>query len=110
DQVRGKGFAGIGGIAIRHHQLARPRQQPWPTGGDERIDVLERRVPASEPALRHGAFEAGAYGSGSAGRLAAKAVKEAHQRPFTVVTRSWRTIRRPSAPAISRSSASMARS
>jgi hypothetical protein len=62
DEVRREGFAGVGGIAVRHHQFAGPREQPRAARGDQRVDVLERRVPPPEPSLRHGAFETGAHG------------------------------------------------
>ena len=46
DEVRRKGLAGIRRIAVGDHQLARARQQLRPAGGDQRVDVLQRRVPA----------------------------------------------------------------
>ena len=78
DEVRGEGLAGVGGVAVGDHQLARPRQQPRAARGDQRVDVLERRVPAAQASPRHGAFQTRAHGGRAAGRPAAEAIEEPH--------------------------------
>ena len=62
DQVGGEGLAGIAGVAVGDDELAGARQQPRTAGGNQRVDVLQRRLPAAQAALRHRAFEPGAHG------------------------------------------------
>ncbi|EEW23720.1 efflux transporter, RND family, MFP subunit [Rhodobacter ferrooxidans] len=77
-QVRGKCFAGIGGITIGHHQLARPRQQTRPARGNQRVDVFQRRLPTPQPALRHRPFQPRAHSDRTAGAPAAKGIQPTH--------------------------------
>ena len=50
-QVGRKGLAGIRRITVGHDQFPRAGQQARTAGGDQRVDVLQRRVPAPQPAL-----------------------------------------------------------
>ena len=70
DQVGGEGLAGVAGVAVGDHELAGAGQQPRAAGGDQRVDVLQRRLPAAQPPLRHGAFEPGAHAGGRRRRVA----------------------------------------
>ena len=112
NKVGRKGLAGVRRITVGHYQFARPRQQFGSARSDERVDVLERWVPAPQAPLCHRPFKPRAHGFSAARLGAAEQVEHPHfcQSPLAVVTRTCRTIRRPSAIAISRSKASMARS
>ena len=78
DQVGGEGLAGVAGVAVGDHELAGAGQQPRAAGGDQRVDVLQRRLPAAQAAARHGAFEPGAHAGRSAGTPPAEGVEDAH--------------------------------
>lgn len=78
DEVGRESLAGIGGIAVGHYQLARARQEPRATRGDQRVDILKRRVPAAQAALGHRPLEARAHGFRAARLGAAEHVDKCH--------------------------------
>jgi len=53
DEVRGKGLTGVRRVAVGDDQFPRARQELWATRSNQRVYVLERRVPTAQAALGH---------------------------------------------------------